>query len=301
MNISICIPTYNRLEHLEQAIDSCLKQTLKPFEIIVSDDSSNDESEKWMIELAKNYPDFTIRYKRNQPGLRQVKNVNQLFSMAKGDFIVLLHDDDLLHKDALELFKSILEKDSSIDIVFGKQYIIYDDGTLDMKKSEELNQGYYRTSYYESNQLKPIEAGLVQQFPNDCYILKSSIAKKHGYSAEAKDACDFEFGLRLGINNYKMHFVDSYTAYYRLSSESISTSNNDFALMAYEIAKQTEVPESSLELKNRWMVLQSKVACYLAIKLRSKKEAWSLYFDPWHRKNILTFGGVKRFFMLLLK
>lgn len=301
MKISVCIPTFNRLEHLKQAIDSCLNQTFKPFEIIISDDSSDDDTEIMLKQLKADNQNITIRYKRNQPSLRQVKNVNQLFEMAKGDYIVLLHDDDTLHNEALAVFKSCFEKDVTIDIVYGKQYIMDNDGLVNYQASKQLNKGYYRSAHYAIHQLKPIEAGLVQQFPNDAYMLKSQIAKENKYSESAKDACDFEFGLRLGINNYKMHFVNVYTAYYRISNEAISSSNNDFALMAYLIAKKTPVPESSMALKNKWMVTQSKVACHFAIKLRSKKEAWDIYFDPWHRKNIWTLGGVKRFFQLVIK
>ncbi|WP_372753009.1 glycosyltransferase family 2 protein [Mariniflexile sp.] len=302
MQVTIGIPTFNRLEYLKQAIDSCLTQTYKPFEIVISDDSTTDDTEAMVKELQAKPLEVAIRYKRNKPGLRQVKNVNQLFDMAQGEYIVLLHDDDLLHKETLAVFKSVLEKDPAIDIVFGKQYIINDDGTLDIKKSEARNKGCYRTAYYETHQLKPIEAGLLQQFPNDCYMLKSHIAKAHGYSEGAKDACDFEFALRLGINSYKIHFVNTYTAYYRLSAQSVTTgTDNDAALTAYQLAKATDVPQSSKALINKWMVTQSAMACMQAIHLKNKKEAWTLYFDPWHRKNILTVGGIKRFFMLLLK
>jgi glycosyltransferase involved in cell wall biosynthesis len=302
MNVSVCIPTFNRLEHLKLAIESCLSQTYKPFEIIISDDSSTDDTETMVNELQVEPHEISIRYKRNKPGLRQVKNVNQLFDMAQGDYIVLLHDDDLLHNKALAVFKAVLEKDPSIDIVFGKQYIIDDDGRLDMKKSEALNKGYYRTSYYETNQLKPNIVGLVQQFPNDAYIMKSEIAKENGYNEEAKDACDFEFGLRLGLKNYNIHFVDKYTAYYRLSAESVSvSSNNNAALIAYQIVKNTPFPESSMVFKNKWMENASPMACMQAIDLRNKREAISIYFDRWHRKRIFTLGGVKRLLMLLIK
>tara|TARA_R110000868_G_scaffold9301_5_gene46707 strand:- start:292 stop:1200 length:909 start_codon:yes stop_codon:yes gene_type:complete len=302
MKISVCIPTYNRFGHLKQAIESCLAQTYKPFEIIISNDSSNDKSEKMIKQLQADSHDISIRYIRNKPSLKQVKNVNQLFEMALGDYIILLHDDDLLHHEALETFKSCYEQDESIDIVFGKQYFMNDDGQVDIKRSEILNKVFYRTSQFEINPLKPIEAGLVQQFPNDAYIIKSHIAKENGYREEAKDACDYEFGLRLGIKNYTMHFINKFTAYYRESNTSLSNNTyNNAGLTSYQIAKNTPVPESSLVLKNRWMLSKSPIACVQAINLSNKKEAWAIYFDPWHRKKIFTLGGLKRFLMLLIK
>lgn len=300
MKVSICIPTYNRPEHLKQAIDSCLAQSYKPFEIIVSDDSSSDDSEMMLKQVIECNPDFTIRYKRNKPGLRQVKNVNQLFDMAIGDYIVLLHDDDLLHPDTLTIFNEVLLKDPSVEIVYGKQYIIDDEGNLDIKASKLLNEGYCRTAFYEKNPLSPIEAGLLQQFPNDAYMLKSLIAKDNKYSDDAKDACDYEFALRLGVKNYKMFFVNQYTGYYRVTSESVSASrDNDAALTAYNFAKKTKVPEESIKFKNKWMRNQAPIACMQAIDLKNKKEAISIYLDQWHRKSIFTLGGIKRLLKLI--
>ena len=45
MNISVVIPTYNRVELLKRSIDSVINQTIKPFEIIIVDDGSNDGTE----------------------------------------------------------------------------------------------------------------------------------------------------------------------------------------------------------------------------------------------------------------
>lgn len=302
MRISVCIPTYNRLDHLKQAITSCLTQTYKPFEIIISNDSSNDDSEHMIKKLQADRRDISIRYIRNKPCLKQAKNVNQLFEIAHGEFIVLLHDDNVLHKNALETFKSCFDRDKSLDIVFGKQYLMDHDGQVNMKKTEALNALYYRTSHYERHPLEALEAGFVQQFPNDGYILRSRVAKENRYDEKANDACDYEFGLRLGLKHYKMRFVDCYTSYFRISHNSISThTGNDAALTAYQIAKRTPVPESSIDLKNKWMVYKSPMACMQAIKLRTKKEAFSIYFDPWHRKTIWTLGGIKRLLTLLLK
>ena len=44
MKISICIPAYNQANYIEQAVRSAAMQTVTPFEIIVSDDCSTDDT-----------------------------------------------------------------------------------------------------------------------------------------------------------------------------------------------------------------------------------------------------------------
>ena len=91
--ISICIPTYKRTELLRIALNSCVAQTFQDFEIVISDDSPDTRTQ----EMVRNFSaPQSVRYVRNEPGLGQARNVNQLFQLARGEFLALLHDDDTL-------------------------------------------------------------------------------------------------------------------------------------------------------------------------------------------------------------
>ena len=52
MDISVVIPTYNRANTIERAVNSVLNQTYKPLEIIIVDDGSADNTRK-VIESIK--------------------------------------------------------------------------------------------------------------------------------------------------------------------------------------------------------------------------------------------------------
>ena len=84
MKISICIPTYNRPDLLTLALESCFKQTLLPNEILIGDDSINNETEILINEIIKNNKtNIIIRYFHNKPSLGQFRNVHNLIMLFK--------------------------------------------------------------------------------------------------------------------------------------------------------------------------------------------------------------------------
>lgn len=94
---TIAIPTYNRCEMLEQALESLRHQSFKDFEILIGDNGSTDRT-KVVVEHFKDLP---IRYDQREINHGAVENFNQLIQDAKGRFLVMHWDDDFLHQDFL--------------------------------------------------------------------------------------------------------------------------------------------------------------------------------------------------------
>jgi len=93
--VTIMIPTYNQPQYIEQCIDSVLKQSYPNLEIIISDDSTNNETEKIIKE--KYLCDKRIKYFHNIPSLGRVKNYHKtLYERATGDYVLNLDGDDWL-------------------------------------------------------------------------------------------------------------------------------------------------------------------------------------------------------------
>src|SRR5690606_35844242 len=162
--------------------------------------------------------------------------------------------DDLLLENALEILVNCFKIDPFIEVSYGKQYIMTKDGkVVPIKKSESHNKSYYRTAEYEGSILTPLEASIVQQFPNNCYLMNAELAKKMKYR-KVGIVCDFEFGLRVGQAGSKFYFVNQYTAKYRVWEGRISnTDKNDSALTAYKLVENIEVPTDSKKYKDKWL------------------------------------------------
>jgi glycosyltransferase involved in cell wall biosynthesis len=91
--ISICIPAYQRPEHLKRLLDSLEIQSFRRFEVVITDDSPGPELEN-LVEAHPLKP--LIRYFRNQKTLGSPENWNECLRKAKSDWIKIMHDDDWL-------------------------------------------------------------------------------------------------------------------------------------------------------------------------------------------------------------
>src|SRR5690242_20419866 len=87
---------------MREAVLSAFAQTYRPLEIVIGDDSRVSSAEPALTQF---HSDATIElhYEKNSKPIGQAGNVNELFSRARGDRIVLLHDDDLLLPDAVRI------------------------------------------------------------------------------------------------------------------------------------------------------------------------------------------------------
>jgi len=92
--VSVLIPAY-RSRFFAEALDSVLAQTYDNIEVVICDDCPTDEIETLVARYAAREP--RIRYFRNQPRLGSRQCHIRCLSLASGDGIKFLSDDDRLH------------------------------------------------------------------------------------------------------------------------------------------------------------------------------------------------------------
>ncbi|AFV85167.1 glycosyl transferase family protein [Alteromonas mediterranea DE1] len=97
------ITTYNRRKLLERAINSVLNQTHSPIELIVADDGSTDGSQEYLTEM---HEQGILTAILNTTGKSKgaCYGRNRAISMAKGEFISGLDDDDYFEPWRIETF-----------------------------------------------------------------------------------------------------------------------------------------------------------------------------------------------------
>ena len=125
--ISVVIPTLNRINTLQRALDSVINQTYKPAEIIVVDNGSNDGTLKFLREQ---YPKITI-LTENKIGVSSARNKG--IKKSINQWIALLDSDDAWHPRKLEIQTSML--DSAL-----KEYNLIHTDEVWFRNNKHINQ-----------------------------------------------------------------------------------------------------------------------------------------------------------------
>ena len=89
--ISICIPTYERVEYLKRLLESIEIQKFRSFEVIITDDSKSDEIKTFIENYHTGFP---LYYYKNTPSLGTAKNMLASRDHAHSEWIKIIHDDD---------------------------------------------------------------------------------------------------------------------------------------------------------------------------------------------------------------
>lgn len=110
---SVCIRTHDRPEWLGGAIASALAQDAEDLEVVVADDGGGNGE-----EIAARFDDRRLHYHRNPGSTGAMANLRFVSSLARGELVVVLDDDDRLLPDFLSAAAEPMRRDENVGIVF---------------------------------------------------------------------------------------------------------------------------------------------------------------------------------------
>ena len=135
MLLSVCIPTYNRAQNLDNCLNSIkiASQTIDPsiVEICISDNASKDKTSK-VVEKFNKF--LNLKYKKNKINLGIPKNFLNVVDMAKGKFIWLIGDDDLLLPNSLKDAIELLNNNQNLDFFYVNAFHLDNNYLINFKK-----------------------------------------------------------------------------------------------------------------------------------------------------------------------
>ena len=243
MKISVVIPMYNSSKTILSTLNSIKKQTVPPFEVIIIDDGSIDESATIVENFIANNSILNVKLiKKVNGGVSSARNVGM--KEAKGDWIALLDSDDEWLPNKLERQIEVLNNNLEIDFLGTNRNGEYFDNIL-WKKLNALTkispklllvkfifvvptiifkkEIIYTIGYFDETQ-KHAEEGnyfirITQKF--NCFLLNESLVitgggKDHfGHSGlsgnlkemEKGELRNMKYAYKLGIVNFFEYIV----------------------------------------------------------------------------------------------
>ncbi|WP_442869562.1 glycosyltransferase family 2 protein [Bradyrhizobium sp. CCBAU 11386] len=139
--VTIGIPTFNRAHWLKDCVLSALAQTYQRYEVIVSDNASTDET----AGLLRQFSDPRLRVVTHERNLGPIPNWNVCVTEAKGEYIVIIPDDDRAAPWLLDRCVSLVRTDSSLAVIIGigDVYLVADRRTMPAASSRKLATGIW--------------------------------------------------------------------------------------------------------------------------------------------------------------
>lgn len=130
--ISVCIPTYNGGKFIRSQLESILSQLSNDDEIVISDDSSSDNT----LEIIDSFNDKRIKVFANNTFHSPIYNLENALKQASGDYIFLSDQDD---EWKLNKISVVMEYLKTTELVVHDAQVVDGEGNLLFESFFELN------------------------------------------------------------------------------------------------------------------------------------------------------------------
>jgi hypothetical protein len=124
--ISVLLPTRNRLDYLKHAVESVRRQEYSNWEIIISDNHSDEDIKGYWASLQ----DPRVKYFRTDSFVPVTENWNNALTQSSGDYVVMLGDDDALLRGYMSTLAQLVERYNRPDFVYTGALIVAYPGVM---------------------------------------------------------------------------------------------------------------------------------------------------------------------------
>ena len=208
--VSIIIPVYNQEKYLKETLNSVINQTYSNWECILVNDGSVDNS----VAIIKECLTQDNRFHFIDSDNKGVSNARNLaLKQAKGDYILFLDGDDLIHPEKLQNAISNFKESTDLDIVFNTTTYFQDsiDNNLyEIKIDVNLLNFNNLLLYWGEKIILPIHSA----------IIKKSLFEGIEYNCELTAQEDWLVWLRLFQKKPNVQVLDNVLSYYRKHNSS---------------------------------------------------------------------------------
>ena len=219
-SLSVIIPNYNKEKYIEKCITSILNQSVLPYEIIIVDDCSTDNSRSVIEELRKRSDRIKPIYLKKNGGVSNARNIGLKF--AQSQYVTFTDSDDFYYnthklQNEINLIRNKYPEDVVAYSAYGK--CDSNDRTLSVPN---CNSKFFM----EGNIFEKLLARQFVNIPRD-YIVKRKILENVGaYSYPQNFFEDYDLLIRLS-KAAKFYCTFELGIMYRITGSGLSVKSKD--------------------------------------------------------------------------
>jgi glycosyltransferase involved in cell wall biosynthesis len=204
--VSIILPTYNGARYLAEAIESCLAQTYRNWELVVVDDCSSDATPDIIASyVARDRRIRSIRHSTNQ---KLPAALNTGHAAATGSYLTWTSDDNRFLPPALGEMLRFLEEHPAVGVVYADCVLIDEDGR-----------------YLRDYAAQPPSRLAYMNALRACFLYRRQVYETLGnYDAELFLAEDYEYWLRAS-RHFQLAPLHTILYEYRWHDQSLTKSS----------------------------------------------------------------------------
>ena len=249
--VSIVIPIYNIEDRfLRPCLDSCLNQIYDNVEVCVSDDNSSLESVGVTLrEYEEKYDNFHVFYRKENGRISE--NTNSALSIAKGEYIALVDDDDLLEPySILEMVRYVNEHPET-DMVYSDEDMLSEDGKF--RHDPKFKPDWSPDSFFS-----------IMYTCHLCMIRKSIVDKVGGFDKRYDGAQDYDLVMRISEITDHIGHVPQILYHWREieGSTALDMGAKAYLSKATEDLKKAAMERRGLRGHLEWCPVKDVVQCY---------------------------------------
>lgn len=246
--VSIIIPVYNQEKYLKETLNSVIHQTYSNWECILVNDGSRDSSVAIINEHIAQDSRFYFIDSENK-GVSNARNL--ALQQVKGDYVLFLDGDDLIHPEKIHQAIFNFEKNPDLSIVFNTTSYFQDsieNNLHEIKIDAELLNFNGLLFYWGEKITLPIHSA----------IIKKSLFEGIEFNCELTAQEDWLVWLRLFQKNPKVLVLDTVLSYYRKHN----SSRTQTVSLKEDHFKALQIFEKYIDLENYKLLLLHQIKRY---------------------------------------
>ncbi len=254
--LSVVMPNYNHARFLKSAVGEILGQSFPPYEIIIIDDGSTDDSVKVIERIARENPNANIKFLRNEQNQGVIYSANRGLKKASGQYIYFAAADDILYDDFFDMSMRLLAKYPQAGLCSSMGKSIYTDGSsvqTPLKNPSPVE--CYLTSRECMRSLRKYDSWMGG---NSNIFRRDVVLECGGLLPELGASCDIFLGMLVALK-YGVCFIPKQLVGFRLMPNSYSANfnsrtNEGLSLYSYtaKLMKTTYADLFPVDYVNSW-------------------------------------------------